>query len=109
MPPGPLPNMTSPKREFYFVNKSARSTNLSRSEAGKKSEIFRHVQRWRKRPHQRTAPADTALTRDHVQNKGKVSCAPSFQAPTHGRHRVDEAGECIAVSPYPKRATSGIP
>lgn len=106
MPPGPLPNVTAPKCEFYFVNKSARSSNLSRSEAGKKSEIFRHVQRWRKRPRPHTAPADAALKRDHVQSKAFLQ-APALEQ--LGRQRIDEAGDCIAVSPYPKQATSGIP
>jgi hypothetical protein len=112
MPPGPLPNVAGPKCEFYFVNKSARSSNLSRSEAGKKSEIFRHVQRWRKRPRSHTTPADPALKRDHVQSKGKVTYAPFLQAPTLeqlGHHRVGEAGERFAVSPYPEHAALGIP
>src|SRR3954470_20934157 len=96
MPPDPLPNVTGPTCEFYFVNKSAKSSNLSRSEAGKKSEIFRHVQRWRKRPRPHTAPADPALKRNHVQSKGKVTYAPIIKVPTPehlNRQTIDKAGE----------------
>jgi hypothetical protein len=112
MPPGPLPSVTGPTSEFYFVNKSAKSNNLSRSEAGKKSEIFRHVQRWRKRARPHAAPADAALKREHVQSKGKVTYAPIPQAPTLEQpscKSIDQAEECVAASCYPKHVTPGIP
>jgi hypothetical protein len=112
MPPGPLPSVTGPTSEFYFVNKSAKSSNLSRSEAGKKSEIFRHVQRWRKRARPHTAPADAALKREHVQSKGTVTQAPILQAPTPerpSRKGIEKAEECVAASHYPKHVTPGIP
>src|ERR1700722_1372126 len=108
MPPGPLPSVTGPTSEFYFVNKSAKSSNLSRSEAGKKSEIFRHVKRWRKRARPHTAPADAALKREHVQSKDTVTQAPILQAPTPerpSRKDIEKAEECVAASHYPKHVT----
>jgi hypothetical protein len=110
MPPSPLPNVAGPKPEFYFVNKSATSKNLSRSEARKRSEIFRHVQRWRQLPGPHTALANAALKRGRIQNKTYTSI---LQAPTlekfdhHGG--IDEGGEYVAISPYPHHVTLGIP
>jgi hypothetical protein len=112
MPPGPLPSTTGLTNEFYFVNKSAASSNLSRSEAGKKREIFRHVQRWRNRAHPHTAPADAAHKRSHTQSKGKVTYVPIIQAPTPEQlnHKsIEKTEECVAASRYPKHVISGIP